>query len=307
MFVNNSTSGDLLQLPKVRYDDAGTERVVFTLPPTDAPERDSILIFALPKSGSVLLNAIMRDLSSEVGLRYVSIMREYFVLGIPDELHPADTAGIFLPKGYCYGGFRNMPGFQIPVLPIVKKILLVRDPRDMLVSHYYSMLNSHPSRGAALATSRPDISVNQLAKQVSIDEYVRQIAPAYRKYFEGYKALCTDYSFDAFLPSSGYSWFSRLATKLKDRERRIRVYRYEDVIYVKERWIRDICDWFGILVSRQFKVKLAQKHDKLPPIERVDKHIRQVHPGNYHSKLSPDTVVFLNKYFFDDMKFFGYI
>src|SRR3954447_7445414 len=100
--MENSAS----RLPEVLYNDAGIERVVFTLPPSDAPNRESVLIFALPKAGSVLLNGIMRDLSSHLGLQYVSIMQEYFKLGIPEDVQPAATSAIFLGKGYCYGGFR---------------------------------------------------------------------------------------------------------------------------------------------------------------------------------------------------------
>jgi hypothetical protein len=303
------------QLPEVRYDDAGTERVVFTLPPTDAPERDSVLVFALPKAGSVLLNRIMQDLSRKVGLRYVSIMAEYFTLGIPDELHPATTSEIFLRRGYCYGGFRYVPTFAIPIIPAVRKVLLVRDPRDMLVSYYYSMLKSHPSPGNVLDPPVEGRDLAQrlgeerdLAQRLGVDAYARQMAPVYREYFGGYRRLCTGYEIDFFPnPSTYRNLLSRLfASRRKSIEQKIRVYRYEDVIYAKETWIQDICDWFSLPIDKQSQVAVAKGANIFPAKEREDKHIRQVHPGNYQSKLSQETINFLTDYFYDDMKFFGY-
>jgi hypothetical protein len=39
---------------------------------------------------------------------------------------------------------------------------------------------------------------------------------------------------------------------------------------------------------------VARKYDVIPTVEKQDKHIRQVHPGNYKAKLKPDTIERLN-------------
>lgn len=290
-------------LPVVRSTVAGSDQVVFTLPPTAAPERDSLVAFALPKAGSVLLDNIMRRLSKDAGLSYVSIMEEYFTLGIPDDGHPPDTSQIFLRRGYCYGGFRYMPNFSIPILPYVKKILLVRDPRDMLVSHYYSMLKSHPVLNTGLDSATRQ---RELATQLDVDTYVRQTAPAYQMYLSGYRALCTQYGAHFY---RGQRTPSRLLERFWHNSfhgRQIRIYRYEDIVYSKSEWIGDLCWWFKFDASKRYCSEVAGWYHYIPEKENENSHMRQVHPGNHKTKLTKETIQYLTEYFSDDMEFFGY-
>ena len=93
-------------------------KTIFTLPPTGSRRTNhSVYAFSLPKAGSVLLDSIMRALSAPVGLTYVSIMGEFFHLGLAEQNVPGETSKIFLDHGYCFGGFRSFPQrFEIPNL-----------------------------------------------------------------------------------------------------------------------------------------------------------------------------------------------
>jgi hypothetical protein len=269
-----------MALPSILYDDGGRDRVVFTLPEATNTEVNSVLAFAMPKSGSVLLDRILRDLTPQVGLTYVSIMEEFFNLGIPDNLVPPSTAGIFLPKGYCYGGFRYFPRkFEIPIVPKVKKILLIRDPRDMLVSHYYSMLKSHPERGKLVAGDNR-MKSRDLANELDIDSYVRRMAKRFNIFLQNYRLLC--------------------------EKEDVRQYRYEDVIYEKPAWIANMCSYFGWAIPTAVIEEIAKRHDIIPMAEDDNQHIRQVHPGNYKKKLASDTITELTDYFSDTLDFYGY-
>ena len=98
-------------------------------------------------------------------------MGEFFNLGIRAPQAPASTSRIFLDRGYCYGGFRFLPeSFEIPILGQVKSLLLVRDPRDMLVSHYFSTRSSHPAPGSksTLTTSMKEMPQKDVAQTISI-------------------------------------------------------------------------------------------------------------------------------------------
>lgn len=269
-------------LPSIVFDDGGQERVLFTLPPTKRPDLPSALVFAMPKSGSVLLDGIMRQLSDHVGVTYVSIMQEYFTIGLPDASMPAETARIFLPQGYCYGGFRYFPRrFEIPILSQTRPVLLVRDPRDMVVSHYYSMRDSHPEPGKVLTTVKANMSMRDLARALDIDEYVKRAAQTFRTFLTHYRSiLCANHD--------------------------VRIYRYEDVIYEKADWVADIAAHFDWKVSRQKTDWIAAQHDVIPTEEVETQHIRQVHPGNYRKKLKPETIAWLDDFFKDEMAFFGY-
>ncbi len=268
--------------PSVLYNDNGEKRVVFTLPPAKKPERDSVLVFAMPKSGSSLLNRIMQRLSNSNGLIYVSIMGEYYRLGMPGEKVPEETRDIFLEKGYCYGGFRYFPNqFEIPIIPKVKKLLLVRDPRDVLVSHYYSMRESHPEPGSGLKSSVSDVALRGAADEMDIDAFAKMMAPQFRDMFGQYKKLC--------------------------EENDVRIYRYEDVIYKKSEWISDICGHLGWRFPLWIKWILLRRYDVFPKEEDTGQHIRQVHPGNYKKKLAHHTVKDLTDLFSEEMKFFNYV
>lgn len=269
-------------LPSIVFDDGGQERVLFTLPPTKRPDLPSALVFAMPKSGSVLLDGIMRQLSDHVGVTYVSIMQEYFTIGLPDASMPAETARIFLPQGYCYGGFRYFPRrFEIPILSQTRPVLLVRDPRDMVVSHYYSMRDSHPEPGKVLTTVKANMSMRDLARALDIDEYVKRAAQTFRTFLTHYRSiLCANHD--------------------------VRIYRYEDVIYEKADWVADIAAHFDWKVPRQKTDWIAAQHDVIPTEEVETQHIRQVHPGNYRKKLKPETIAWLDDFFKDEMAFFGY-
>jgi hypothetical protein len=282
--------------------DGGTDRVIFALPPTAVPTRNSVVTFALPKAGSVLLDNVMKELSKEVGLSYVSIMFEYFNLGISDDC-PPDTSEIFLRYGYCYGGFRYLPKFSIPILPFVKKVLLVRDPRDMLVSHYYSMLKSHPAINGALNSGTKQ---RELAMQLDIDAYVRETAPAYKEYLSTYRQLCVKYGAHFYRAKGARGRrLTQLWNNLVHR-RQIRIYRYEDIVYSKRHWIQDLCKWFGFDVSKERCAEIAGRYHYVPEKEDENIHMRQVHPGNHKSKLSKETIEYLTGFFSNDMKFFGY-
>jgi len=88
--------------------------------------------------------------------------------------------------------------------------------------------------------------------------------------------------------------------------RHLHLFRYEDVIYEKKKWVRDICSYFGWDVTLQVQDAIAKEFDIVPERERADQHIRQVHPGNYRSKLKLSSIRKIEDVFGEEMAFFGY-
>ena len=268
----------------IAYDDAGVVKTIFRLPPTQSPESPSVYAFSLPKAGSVLLDSILRDLSSAVGLTYVSIMGEFFQLGLAERDVPAETSKIFRDRGYCYGGFRSFPQkFEIPNLRTCTAILLVRDPRDMLVSHYFSTRSSHPEPGRSLSTSMKGMPLRERAQGRTVDEYVIELAQFYSIHLRRYMKV------------------------LDENPEAFRVFRYEDVIFGKRNWIAGICETFGWSVPETTIRKIADKNDIRPRAERESQHVRQVVPGDYERKLKPETIAKLNLLLENELRYFGYV
>lgn len=258
-------------------------KTIFTLPPTRSPETASVYAFSLPKAGSVMLDSILGALSSIEGLTYVSIMGEFFQLGLAEKNVPAQTSNIFLDHGYCYGGFRSFPQhFEIPNLRRCKAILLVRDPRDMIVSHYFSTRSSHPDPGRALSTSMQGIPLREQAQQLTVDEYAIERTKFYGRLLRGYMSV------------------------LDESPETFRIYRYEDVIFKKREWIADMCGYFEWPVPEATVRRVADKNDLRPRAEKESKHVRQVSPGDYIRKLRPETIAQLNQLLEKELNYFGY-
>jgi hypothetical protein len=261
------------------YDREG-HNIIFRLPEPGVSGLPSGFAFSMHKAGSTLLFNILRGLCELVGLQFISIMDEAFVKGFRPRDLPENISQIFLKQGYFYGGFRFIPKqFTIPGLEEAKKIFLIRDPRDMLVSFYFSVVKSHsiPKEGKMrelVITDRKDYTV------VIIDDFVIDKSDEFLELINRYKILY------------GQS--------------NLRIYRYEDVIYKKQRWAEDIVDYFTWPVEKEQIPSIVKPLDIFPVNEKPSEHVRQVHPRNYLKKLKPATINILTEKFKPFLEMFSY-
>lgn len=230
--------------------------------------------FALPRGGSTLMHALLSGYCSKVSRPWISINDQAFQQGVATREISAD-ANPLLFKGYLYLGFRHFPtnGFVLPGnVPVIH---LIRDPRDMLVSLYFSVKHSHELKNEKLKSSNRD------ANEFSIDAFVLQKAGVYLKIFEQYA--------------------QNLDTK------QLAIYRYEDVIFEKLEWLKSMVDHLGLPYNEEAAVEVSKKHDIVPDVEDEGSHIRNVRPGNFRSKLEAGTVVKLNEVYSNVLKKYRYL
>ncbi len=181
-----------------------------------------------------------------------------------------DIEQIFLPKGYCYSGFRIVPPNMVAVLTQLsgKKILMVRDPRDMLVSRYYSQKFSHPFPEAGTLQFSAQVNALRDATLDSIDRFCIFSVELYLRAFRDYQAFLDDSS--------------------------VKIVKYEDVVFDKLSLARKIRDWFSLDIPCARLNELVEPFNVLPAEDRPHEHIRQVHPGDHKRKLQPETIEVLN-------------
>ena len=235
----------------------------------------SAYIFAFHKSGSTLIQTLLQDYCSVIGVPTFSLFDSAFRQGISTEFVQGDASACLNKAGYIFTGFRHFPHFEFDMKDR-KAILLVRDPRDMLVSLYYSIKKSHPIPSADVKFRRQ----RQDALEIDIDEFVLKRRGLFENAFREYMSAL-----------SGSD---------------LTVYRYEDVIYDKEAWLGDLVRTLSLnKIDSEIKAAAANA-DVIPDAEDQSKHIRQVHPGNHKKKLEKKTIDFLNGYFADFMTEFGY-
>lgn len=238
----------------------------------------SFFLFAMHKSGSTLMYSMMKAALPEAGVPIIDLPLTAFSSGLPGNqlLNPRE---LIMDRGYCYLGFRNFPKYLRKFdITRNKKILLVRDPRDMLVSFYFSMASSHniPKVGVV----RDDMLNRRSAAQESaLDDYCLEKVPKFKMEFAGYEHL-------------------------KGSE--IRVIKYEDVVFHKLEWLTDMMSYLSLSVDPEKLKAIADKHDIRPDAERPDHHIRQVVPGNFRKHLRPETIARLNEEFSAEMQEYGY-
>lgn len=228
---------------------------------------DSFYIFAMHKSGSTLLNNMFMQVCGALGIPQMAISEMAFAAGLPENKITNPEEVIF-ERGYCYRGYRSFPEYLYKFdLSAKKKVLLIRDPRDMVVSNFFSYAQSHsiPESGSVrdeLLAKRKETS------QTGIDEFCLVDIADFIGEFNGYEHL--------------------LNTNIK-------IYRYEDVIFNKLAWLQEMVAYFNIAAPADFIARVAAANDVIPQKERPDQHIRQVHPGNFRKHLKAETIAKLGE------------
>jgi mono/diheme cytochrome c family protein len=225
-------------------------------------------LFALGvrKSGSSLFSNLATALARFNGVNVVDVPATMFDQGYGFEAwnrHPG-LPGL-VRGGNLYTGFRDPPTglFGEPAFRAGRKILLVRDPRDALVSEYFSNAYSHalPSvEGEASTVARERAA----ALASSVNAYAARRAAALDATVSAYAPILDD-------PS-------------------LIVLRYEDVIFEKARWIRTIAAHFGLEAPDGLVTQMLGWADIRPAEEDPTRFVRRVTPGDHKAKLTPETV-----------------
>ncbi len=244
-------------------------------------------VLGIRKCGSSIMNSMVHDLARLNGRNFVDFGGRFFAANISEQDWRKDPAILsVLAPGNVYGGFRTMPLImtQNDVYRRSRKILLVRDPRDALVSEYYSIAYSHglpdapPTEGGA---REEFLALRQKALAKALDTMVLERAPLLNAAFMEYAVVAKD----------------PLA----------KIFRYEDVILQKRDWLRAMAAHFGWQAgSPAFIEGMMGWADVIPTEERSQEFIRKVVPGDHKNKLAPEAIARLNAVLAPCMSVFGY-
>ncbi len=232
----------------------------------------SFFLFGIHKCGSSLLNKIFVDICRILDIPCVPIPELAFEQGISTEKWDnCSSLTSTILDGYCHRGYRHFPLFikDSKIFQQRKKILLVRDPRDAIVSAYFSFSKSH------LLPESGEIRDNMLKtrrnlQNMELENYAVGQAVNVKEAFDRYHQ---------YVPHNS----------------QLKIYRYEDIIFNKAEWITDMLDFLGLTLKKAQINRIAEKHDIVPQWEEPSKHIRRVKPGDHKEKLSPACIEKLNE------------
>jgi len=169
---------------------------IFSLSESKNPDMDSAFFMSVHKSGSTLLNNMIRTCCERLNLDFVDIQSTFFNSGVPDGDIPGETSKIFKQKGYIYSGFRYFPHqYEIPCLKDCKVVLLIRDPRDAVVSQYFSLSKSHPLPGNDVGDEMRDQMIEARNKVLGMDinEFTIKEVGGFVNKLEAYSKLMSEH------------------------------------------------------------------------------------------------------------------
>ena len=245
---------------------------------------DSIYCVALHKSGSVLFDNIVKAICHASGRSCVDVEVQLFRQGLNFshcDHHLLDFCG---QPGFVYSGFRGL--WQLMLLRRFRdsrKLMLVRDPRDIAISFYHSMAKSHTIPGGGEVR---DLVMEHRTRAQSLEpsEWVLK---------GGVDGVLQNFNAFAMISRNKASGEWHL-------------YRYEDVIYKKLDWTRDLVAKLNVELPEETIQAIVAKEDVFPEKEDASKHIRRVHPGGYRDSLSAEAILYIENRCANAMKVFGY-
>lgn len=247
----------------------------------------SIIHFSFNKAATQYVKSVLNRCAVENSVVPIALHDYAFHTNFPRLHHlPAEEVAkyhhVFKERGYLYSVFSGMIE-GIPQLEKYKIVLVTRDPRDLLVSGYYSIAYSHSVPSKSGDKYAGFMEQRREARQLTVDEYV--IAES----------------------DKVYNQYLRYQHLLLDRYPNVHVVSYEQMVADFGGWLKDLLDYCELEISASLFDSIMQENAQLiPKKENIHKHLRKGQPGDYRAKLRPDTVEQLDMKFAPVLARFGY-
>ncbi|MEL6719185.1 MAG: sulfotransferase domain-containing protein [Bacteroidota bacterium] len=249
--------------------------------------QQSILHFSLNKSATQYVKKVLNQAADSLGMSTANLNGYAFHSDFPyldllskEEFQPYQY--LFKTKGYLYSVFGGMID-GLKNLKDYRVVLMIRDPRDIVVSSYFSTAYSHPlpSKNSNKADDFHEKRVN--TQQMTIDEYTLK---------------------ESEIVLDVYNRYIRL---LLEKHPTCYVTKYEDMVADHEQWLDGLLRYCGLSIKEDLRGKLLQQNKRLKPkTENVNDHMRKGIAGDFLEKLQPETITILNDKFAHILEQFGY-
>lgn len=231
-------------------------------------------VHAIHKSATMFLFKFFGRLAKELNYNFYSENNDP-----PDQ----DSCGTNNQNNFCRCPIRTFEtlesSFELPTRRYL--IFHTRDPRDILVSQYFSMGWIHPTEGTNLGQDRHKI------QQMSIDDYVlHHIESSAWPMVEKFRPL---------LDREPNPEFETFVT-------------YETMVTNFQKWVEQVLPPFGMRFPKLAAIKLAWRYrNEFRIAAETMSHKRRILPGDHREKLQPFTIDQLNQKFETILTRFGYL
>ncbi|MEG4034985.1 sulfotransferase domain-containing protein [Microcoleus sp. S36b_A4] len=241
----------------------------------------SIIWFTTHKCASVYATEILQKLAHDLGMTYVNYEGNLWEAGqslgkLISSNDPEKINNMFKTTGHIYGPFRQY--YPISEMEKYKVIVMLRDPRDVLTSLYFSIAYSHgipESQKTKIEAAMED------ARNKNIDDLVLEHSPWL---------------------STKYNQYEKYLLAKKN----VLLLKYEDMVTDFPVWLSEMFKHLAIKPSEQLRKELIDEA-KFEVKEDIYSHKRQVKPGDHRRKLQVNTIKQLNLELQDILKIHGWV
>ncbi len=257
------------------------------------PERN-IIGFTTHKAGSMVLHRVLKDICELNRIRYYSPNESKSAL--PFDRIFAGHDFIAKRRG-CFGPIR----FFVPseALEEASIILHLRDPRDVLVSMFYSYCFMHAGEIERHTGYRKEVA------EAGIDKFVLDmVGEAFYRYRGDY-GIGSRYKQHVGTVLDRYQ---RYLEEVFPRPNAI-VVSYEEMVLSFPSWLGKIIAGFDLANPEETRAVVEARHANSVAAEEQEdvwSHKRKVTPGDHREKLQPETIRRLDEIFASVLEKLGY-
>lgn len=232
-----------------------------------------VLVFTVHKAASLGVYEVMRQVAKKEGWPLHSANLKKANLVEPETAGDPDFYRQLEGKTGLVGPVRMPVAVNEDALKRDRFILHLRDPRDVLVSMFYSWSYSHPG---------VDDNYRARLREQGVDDFARResarLKEKYDLYIRGFLSL----------PQT---------TFLK----------YEEFVLDRPSWLRSFLTAAGVDPEQKHYARMA-KNNPAANVKKEDiyAHIRKAEPGDYLDKFSGETVSALNDEWRDVLRALNY-
>ncbi len=243
------------------------------------PIKNSCFFFTMHKAASSFAGHLLSQTLQTAGYGALDICAESFAAGVTEadyvrcNIHRLHDANMF------YGPFRSETALAVPLALPEKLVVHIRDPRDCVVSMYYSICFSHSLPGEGPARQE-FLEWRERYRKKGIDFFCMEGID------RNYRALGIMREVVQWRPDAVLSYYERLVTS-------------------PAKWFSDITADLGVLGDKATQ-RTALGEQEFTVVENKFSHKRQVTPGDYKRKLKKETQIALSDHMKHDLQFFGY-
>lgn len=242
----------------------------------------SIIFYTMHKCASTFMPILFSSINKRV-LHYKVVDLEGYVYnrygGQPHQIL-SGRPDIFASKGFLFCPHRRVLNFSKGVA--LRPIVMVRDPRDILTSLYFSVTKSHR---VPLNKHRRKLFLERrhAAQQLSIDDYVISRVDEFNQRMDELRHVCIEHQIAPIL--------------------------YEDFVVNFDLFYASICSQLGVdtCADELHRLRKLSGFNQEYEAENSSLHIRQRIPGDHAKKLSRETIQYLDEAFKQNIDFFQFV